>query len=262
MDPADSVSFDTGYDRAALESYAVFKRLRGEGAIPAHVRFQFALPTPLATGLMYVSPNGREGYVAAYERSLMAALGKILAGIPHEDLSIQIDVCQEVLLFEGYFPETVPDYKGMVFRQFGRLAAAIPESVELGFHLCYGSPGDQPLLNLGDGTVLAELMNGIAAEVRRRVEFIHIPVPQGGDRGVFRAAARLAAPARHVPLPGPVAAQRSGRRPAADRGCPHGAGGVRGRGRMRVRAHRSRPAADDPGRAPVSRRIASHRPRE
>ena len=184
IDP-DAVEFETGYDRAAIGSYRVFERLRREGAIPPGVRFLFALPTPLATGLMYVSPNGREGYVRAYERALLRALGNILAAIPHRDLSIQFDVCQEVLLFENYFPEVVPDYKDMVFRQFGRLAAAVPDAVELGFHLCYGSPGDQPLLNLKDGAVLAELMNGITASVRRRVEFIHIPVPRTADASFF-----------------------------------------------------------------------------
>lgn len=184
LDPA-GVTFDTGYDRAAIESYGVFERLRREGTIPDGVRFQFALPTPLATGLMYVSPNGRDDYVRAYERALLEALERILAAIPHEALSIQFDVCQEVLLFEGYFPEKVPDYKNMVFRQFGRLAAALPNGVELGFHLCYGSPGDQPLLDLKDAAVLADLMNGIAAEVPRRVDFIHIPVPKGADAAFF-----------------------------------------------------------------------------
>jgi hypothetical protein len=103
VDP-EGVVFDTGYDRAALASYEVFRRMRDEGGIPPHVRFQLALPTPLATGLMYVSPNGREGYVRAYERALLAALEAILAAIPHEALSILFDVCLEVLLFAGYFP--------------------------------------------------------------------------------------------------------------------------------------------------------------
>ena len=49
VDP-DRVRFKLGYTQAALQSYAVFKRLRDEGAIPQGVRFQFALPSPLATG--------------------------------------------------------------------------------------------------------------------------------------------------------------------------------------------------------------------
>jgi len=182
---AEHVTFDTGYDRAALGSYGVFKRLREDGTIPSGVRFQFALPTPMATGLMYVSPNGRERYLRCYERSLLAALGNIVSGIPHSDLSIQFDVCQEVLMFENYFPEREAGYREAVFAQFGRLAAAVPADVELGFHLCYGSPGDQPLIVLKDVQVLVELMNGIAASVKRRLDFIHIPVPKRADDAFF-----------------------------------------------------------------------------
>jgi hypothetical protein len=181
----DDVAFDTGYDRAALSSFGTFRRLREDGTIPQGIRFQFALPTPMATGLMYVSPNGREDYLRCYERALLAALGNIVSNIPHAELSVQFDVCQEVLLFENYFPERDPDYKEATFRQFGRLAAAVPDGVELGFHLCYGSPGDQPLIVLRDAQVLVELMNGIGAFVKRRVDFIHIPVPKDARDAFF-----------------------------------------------------------------------------
>ena len=33
--------------------------------------------------------------------------------------------------------------------------------------------------------MLADLMNGIAVEVRRRVDFIHIPVPKTADDAFF-----------------------------------------------------------------------------
>ena len=181
----DDVVFDTGYEAAALNSYSRFSRLRSAGEIAGNVRFQVALPTPMATGLMYVSPNGRERYLRAYERALLLALERILAGIPHSDLSIQFDVCQEVLMFENYFPERIPDYKAMTFGQFGRLAAAVPADVELGFHLCYGSPNDQPLVRLKSSAVLVDLMKGIDANVSRNVAFIHVPVPRHADNDFF-----------------------------------------------------------------------------
>jgi hypothetical protein len=174
----DSVVFDTGYDRAALASYQTYRALREAGIISPEIRLQVALPTPMATGLMYVSPIGRDDYLRAYERSLLNALQGIISAIPHSELSIQFDVCQEVLLFENYFPVREHDYQAAVFEQFGRLGTAVPIDVELGFHLCYGSPGDQPLLHLADARALAELMNGIADFVARPVEFIHIPVPR------------------------------------------------------------------------------------
>lgn len=177
VDP-DSVEFETGYDRAALQSYATFRKLRDNGQIPSGVRFQISLPTPMATGLMYVSPVGRERYLRAYERNLLAALRNILTALPNEDLAIQFDVCQEVLMFEGYFPVRPTDYKEQVYDQFGRLGAAVPEAAELGFHLCYGSPGDENLVRPTDATSLMELMNGMGKTVKRRLDFIHIPVPK------------------------------------------------------------------------------------
>jgi hypothetical protein len=195
VDP-EEVSFDTGYDRAAMASYQIFRSMRSAGEITSGVRFQIALPTPMATGLMYVSPVGRERYVRAYERALLRALRGIVSSIRHADLSIQFDVCQEVLLFANYFPTREPNYQESVFRQFGRLGAAVPDDVELGFHLCYGSPGDQPLLKLTDAQVLVELMNGIADYVKRPVEFIHIPVPRGANQSFFEPLRNWRRPAR------------------------------------------------------------------
>jgi hypothetical protein len=108
IDP-DRVSFDTDYDRGALQSYAVFSQLRRDGVIPSHVRFQVSLPTPMASGYMYVSPKAREAYLPVCERALLTALGNIVAAIPAEDLAIQWDVCQEVLVFEDYFAERLQD---------------------------------------------------------------------------------------------------------------------------------------------------------
>jgi hypothetical protein len=185
----DSVVFDTGYDRAALASYQTYRTLREAGIISPEIRLQVALPTPMATGLMYVSPVGRNDYLRAYERSLLSALQGIVSAIPHSELSIQFDVCQEVLLFENYFSVREPNYRAAVFEQFARLGAAVPNDVELGFHLCYGSPGDQPLLRLADARALAELMNGIADFVRRPVEFIHIPVPRRANAAFYKPLA-------------------------------------------------------------------------
>ena len=181
---ADRVTFPTSYEQPALESYATFNRLRKEGVIAPGVRFQVTLATPMATGFMYVSPVGRDRYLRAYERSLLIALETILAGIPPKDLSIQYDVCQEVLMFENYFPVQEPDYRRKVFAQLDRLARAVPTDVELGFHLCYGSPGDQPLIRLKDAAVLTEIMNGIA-NVNRRVDFVHIPAPRDAGAAFF-----------------------------------------------------------------------------
>ncbi len=177
IDP-DSVEFTTGYDQAAEYSYGIFKRLRSEGLIPDQVRFQVCLPTPMASCYMYVSHKAYDDYLSVYLKSLLNALNRILDKIPHEDLCIQYDVCQEVLTFENYFPHRPADYKEQIFTELAVLGDSVPADVKLGYHLCYGTPYDEHLVMPKDAGILVELMNGIVDGVRRQVDFLHIPVPR------------------------------------------------------------------------------------
>ena len=182
----DSVEFPTGYAQAARESWALFERLRRDGVVPAGLRFQVCLPTPMSSALMYVSPRAHDDYQRVYERSLLRALGDILTAIPHRDLSIQWDICQEVLVFENYFPSRPADYKERVFALLERLGAAVPADVELGYHLCHGSPADQHLVMPTDAGILAEISRAIVATARRPIDFLHLPVPrERTDPGYF-----------------------------------------------------------------------------
>jgi hypothetical protein len=186
VDP-DTVAFETGYDKAAAASYEVFKRLRESGAISKGTRFQVSLPTPHSSGYLYVSGPARQTYFRVYERALLKALANILKAIPAEDLAIQWDVCQEVLAFEGYFKDRPADYKAQTFAMLGRLGDAVPAGVELGYHLCYGSPADEHLVQPKDAAVLVEMLEGIAAATKRPIDFFHIPVPKDRTDEAFYA---------------------------------------------------------------------------
>jgi len=175
---ADKVAFETGYDKAALASYSVFKRLHDAGAIARGTRFQVSLPTPHSSGYLYVSGPARQTYFQVYERALLRALANIVEAIPAADLAIQWDVCQEVLAFEGYFKDRPADYKTQTFAMLGRLGDAVPAGVELGYHLCYGSPADEHLVQPKDAAILVEMIEGIAAITKRRIDFFHVPVPK------------------------------------------------------------------------------------
>ena len=195
IDP-DTVTFETGYPAAAIASYAVFKRLRNEGVIPAHVRFQMPLPTLMATAFMYISPANIPAYLAAYERSLLGDLARIAAAIPHEELAIQWDVCQEVLVFENYYPWRPENYKALTLALLARLGNAVPAGVELGYHLCYGSPADEHLVMPKDLGICVELTAGFEAALERSFDFLHLPVPKDRtDDAYFAPLDRLALPA-------------------------------------------------------------------
>jgi len=110
--------------------------------------------------------------------------------ISAEDLAIQWDVCQEVLVFEGYFKDRPADYKKQTFDMLGRLGDSVPTDVELGYHLCYGSPADEHLVQPKDAAILVEMLEGIAAATKRRIDFFHIPVPKERTDDAFYAPLR------------------------------------------------------------------------
>ncbi|HWN91931.1 MAG TPA: hypothetical protein VNQ15_10980, partial [Verrucomicrobiae bacterium] len=167
--------------------------LRGDGTIAAGTRFQVCLPTPMASGYMYVSPNAREGYLPAYERALTHALEDILASIPAGDLAIQWDVCQEVLIYEGFFPDRPFDYKHQVVAELARLGDLVPPAVQMGYHLCYGSPADEHLVMPRDMAIMVEMANEVRQALARRVDFLHMPVPKDrADAAYVRPLAELA----------------------------------------------------------------------
>jgi len=189
VDP-HQVDLPTGYAEAARGSWTRFEQLRREGVVPAGIRFQLCLPTPMSSGFMYVSPRAHDDYLRVYERSLLRALADVLSAMPHRDLSVQWDICQEVLVFEGYFPSRPADYKDRVFSLLQRLGAAVPPDVEMGYHLCYGSPADQHLVMPTDARILAEISDAIFSMARRRVDFLHLPVPRQRDDPEYFAPLR------------------------------------------------------------------------
>jgi hypothetical protein len=186
VDPTTMV-YDTGYDTANIASWRTFSDMQSQGRIPAGLRYQVALPTPMSSAFMYVSPAAYEDYFATYEKSLLTALANIVAAVPAEKLSIQWDICQEVLIFENYFPTRPKDYKERIFALMGRLGGSVPAGVELGYHLCYGTPRDKHLVMPKDATILAELGNAIVDRVERRVDYLHLPVPQDRDDDAYFA---------------------------------------------------------------------------
>ena len=192
VDPK-SVTFDTGYGQDAIESYAVFQKLQSEGVIPTGVKFQVCIPTPLAPGYNFVSPSAQDDFIPVYTDHIIGEVRKIADAIPHDRLSIQWDVCQEVLMWEDYYDYDRPGYKEEIFSVLGQIGDGVPAGVELGYHLCYGSPRDEHLVQPKDTFNMVQMIQGITAAVNRTIEFFHIPVPrERNDDAYFAPLADLA----------------------------------------------------------------------
>jgi hypothetical protein len=193
VDPKSLDMGSLGYATAAIESHDLFRRLRDDGSIPAGTRFQVSLPTPVAVINGFVHMDQRAALEPAYERAMTEEVARIAGAIPPDDLAIQWDVCHEVVAHDGGLALHYEDILGGSLDRLERIGAAVPDGVELGFHLCYGDPGHKHIVEPGDTATAVAFANGICARVPRRVDFIHLPVPRGrGDDAYFAPLQGLA----------------------------------------------------------------------
>ncbi len=176
-----------GFEREALESYARFRELKDAGVVPSHIQFQVCVATPVASMILLVEPESRPAVERAYERDLMAEIGRIAEQIPHDELSFQFDVCQEVGIWEGYYDAWYDDPKVGSIERLVRYAQAVPADVGLGYHLCYGDYQHRHFMEPEDASVLRDMANGVADGIARPLTFLHLPVPRDRTDGDFFA---------------------------------------------------------------------------
>ena len=185
---------ELGYAREARTSFQDFLDARRRGDIPHAVRFQVSLPTPLAVINSFCIPEDAHKILPAYEQAMLREVTRICEAIPHEDLAIQWDVCIEMVIWDGRWPQAQP-FPGMdrIFGDaFARLASAVPQDVELGFHLCYGDLDAKHFVQPTDATKMVELSNLICSRVQRPIQWMHMPVPMDRtDEAFYAPLARL-----------------------------------------------------------------------
>jgi hypothetical protein len=184
--------FKTGYADMAIASFAIFDRLQKAGTIPAHVKFQISIPTPIAPTYNNMVPADRPQLLPPLTQHFIGEVNKIAATLPNDRIAIQWDVCQEVLAWEGYYEPGPVDFRTETIAVLRQIGDAVPEPIELGYHLCYGSPADEHMVQPKDAGVMVEMVNAIAAGVRRPIQFFHLPVPKPrGDDAYFAPLAQL-----------------------------------------------------------------------
>lgn len=164
----------------AIESYAVFRRLREEGVIPAGLRFQVGLPFPASAMNAFKADYARDYPIAAagFEDLVARELVRLTEAVPPEELAIQWDNAYETQDIEGVLAWT-PD--GAWERFAGpvtRLTRLIPEEVLVGYHLCYGTFPEWPMYEAQDMSVMVRMANHAVAESGRRVDWLHMAGPR------------------------------------------------------------------------------------
>ena len=175
----DPATFETGYAEMAIASWQLFERLQREGVIPAAVKFQISLPTPIAPTYNNMVPSDRPRLLPVLTRHLIGEVAKIAAAIPNDRIAVQWDVCQEVLAWEGYYEPGPVDFRTETIDVLTRIGEAVPAAIELGYHLCYGSPADEHCVQPKNMGIMVEIANATSAAVARPIQFFHMPVPKG-----------------------------------------------------------------------------------
>jgi len=191
----DAAHFKTGYADMAIDSWRLFERLQQAGVIPAQVKFQVSIPTPIAPTYNNMVPSDRPKLLPPLTQHFIGEVAKIAKAIPNDRVAIQWDVCQEVLAWEGYYEPGPVDFRTETINVLTRIGDAVPAGIDVGYHLCYGSPADEHMVQPKDAGNMVEMTNAVVAGVKRPIQFFHLPVPKGRtDDAYFAPLAKLKLP--------------------------------------------------------------------
>ena len=185
-----------GYTRDAVNSYFVFRTLKQQGVIPAHLRFQVCMPlTYSAVTSFFPDPEDHARIVPGFTAALRAEVAKMVELIPPDDLAIQWDLAIEHRYIDAKLAQEGPE---AAQREAARLllpahdiAPAIPEAVALGYHACFGTLSGWPSRQPPDLTSAVILLNAATDATTRRVDFLHLPTLGSAEDAFFAPLATL-----------------------------------------------------------------------
>jgi len=184
-----------GYAKHAIASYKTFKTLKNAGVVPISTRFQVSLPTSVAAMTGFIDITSRAKIETTVENAIKGEVEDITSRIPVEELSIQWDICFEVVAHDGGgLPLHYEDIFSDSIDRICRHLDWVPKDAEVGIHLCYGDPGHQHILEPENLETCVSFANALSDGTSRSLNWIHMPVPrERNDQDYFK-------PLRHLNL--------------------------------------------------------------
>jgi len=182
-----------GYARDAINSYFIFKTLKKEGVIPAHIRFQISIPfVSSCVRLYFPDPSDFAKVEPGIAEALRLEVRTIFEHLPAEDIALQWDCAIEDTAIEaelsrdgGVLTDRVHDFAWSIFAPALELNKEVPEAAMLGYHACYGTSGGWPRRSPQDLSGAVLLLNAAVAQSGRRVDFLHIPTVDSKSENYF-----------------------------------------------------------------------------
>ncbi|KIX02975.1 uncharacterized protein Z518_06525 [Rhinocladiella mackenziei CBS 650.93] len=198
-----STSWKLGYAEDAAESYKTFCKLREEGVIEEHVRFQVCLPG-MSSFAIFVKPAFQYLVEDLAYQVLMAETGTIVAAIPSEDLAVQFDIASDYIkneaqqdpsylstLREDFHPPK-EDAMERYASQYAGLIDKVPVEAHTGLHICVGNINNKPVLAPRDMKVMVTLANRIVRKASRPVQWVHFGcLPEWKDATPYEPLSKL-----------------------------------------------------------------------
>jgi len=178
------VTFDNlFYADIAERSYRDFARLKRDGTIPAHCRFQIDLVPAHSVIWLYLQDDLHAPIDPIYNAALKREIDKIVARLPHDQIAIQFDVASAV--FARLERNDVSSYgrdRAETQRTFASiladLAEHVPTDIELLFHFCYGDSNHKHVVEPTDMADMVDMANRLTEHIKRPIQLIHMPVPR------------------------------------------------------------------------------------
>lgn len=198
LSPTDVDPGPLNVAESAIESYREFKRFKAEGKFAKEARFCVTLAGPGTSFGLVDMPH--EDLFPLVERAFKTEIATICDAIPHSELSIQLDLAGEVEIEELRrrpqafdMPAFRKTERNWPFKEtvesIARICAAIPNDVELGFHLCAIWHIDQSQGQ--DLNVHVDWTNALSKTIERPIGYIHMPTTLDYDERDFEPLRRL-----------------------------------------------------------------------
>ena len=186
-------SFKTGYADMAIESWGLFDRLQQAGVIPAKRQIPDQHPDADRADLQQHGAGRPAQLLPALTQAFVGEVTKIARRC--RTTASRCNGTSARRCWRGR-TTTSRDRSTSASRPSTcsrRSATRCRPAIELGYHLCYGSPADEHMVQPKDTGIMVEMANAIVAGVARPIQFFHMPVPKGRTDDAYFAP--LEAPA-------------------------------------------------------------------
>ncbi len=185
------------YADVAAQSYAVFKRLKQAGKIPAETKFQVDLVPAHSVVWLFLVEKLHAAIDPIYNNAVKREIDKIAAIVPHGELAIQFDIASAVFARlerseTGRYGRTKAEMQERFAAIVTDLGNRVPAGADLLYHLCYGDSGHRHVVEPTDMGDMVKFANRVSRQIARPIQLIHMPVPRDrADDAYFAPLRRL-----------------------------------------------------------------------